>query len=170
MPQPKRVGSLEIGQDLDFQRREWRVQRIGWVVMGLIVLAALIGLTGNGVLARATVSDPAEMLRLEYARVDRVQSPSTLAVLIAGDAVVDEQVEMWVDREYLRGISIENVVPEPQEVRSAADGLVYVFAVDQPGEPLTVSFDVRHTAFGAKSGRVALVDGPALDFAQFVYP
>ena len=77
---------------------------------------------------------------------------------------------MWVDREYLRGILIEKIVPEPQEVRSAADGLVYVFAVDQLEEPLTISFDVRHTAFGAKSGRVALVDGPALDFGQFVYP
>jgi hypothetical protein len=170
MPQPKWVGSLEIGQELDFQRQEWRVQRIGWVVMALIVLAGLLGLTGNGVLARATVSDPAELLRLEYARLDRVQTPTTLTVLIAGDAVVAEQVEVWVDREYLRGILIETIVPEPQEVRSAADGLLYVFAVDEPEEPLTVSFDVRHTGFGAKSGRVALVDGPALDFGQFVYP
>jgi hypothetical protein len=48
--------------------------------------------------------------------------------------------------------------------------LLYVFAVAEPGQPVSVSFDLRHTSFGAKSGRVALADGPALDFGQFVYP
>ena len=170
MPQSKRVGSLEIGQDLDFQRKEWRVQRIGWGVMALIALAALVGLTGNGVLARATAGDPADPLRLEYARFDRMESPSTLEVQIAGDAVDGEQIELWVDRDYIQGVLIEKIVPEPQEVRVAADGLHYVFAVDEPGQPVTVSFDLRHTEFGAKSGQIALADGPALDFGQLVYP
>jgi hypothetical protein len=170
MPQPKRVGSLEIGQDLDFQRKEWQAQRIGWVVMALIALAALVGLTGNGVLARATAGDPADPLRLEYARFDRMESPSTLEVQIAGDAVEGEQIDVLIDRDYIQGVLIERVVPEPQEVRSAADGLLYVFAVDEPGQPVTVSFDLRHTSFGAKSGQIALVDGPALEFGQLVYP
>jgi hypothetical protein len=170
MPQPKRVGSLDIGQDLDFQRKEWRVQRIGWVVMALIALAGLVGLTGNGVLARATAGDLAGPLRLEYSRFDRMQSPSTLEVQIAGDAVNGEQIELWVARDYIQGVLIEKIVPEPQEVRGAADGLRYVFAVDEPGQPVTVSFDLRHTSFGAKSGRVALADGPALEFGQLVYP
>ena len=170
MPQPKRVGSLEIGQDIDFQRKEWRAQRIGWVVMALAVLAALIGLTGNGVLARATAGAPADPIRVEYARFDRMQSPSSLQVEVAGEAVTGEQVELWVEWDYLQGVQIERVVPEPESVRGAADDLVYVFAIDEPGQPLTISFDLRHTGFGAKSGRVALPDGPALEFGQLVYP
>lgn len=170
MPQPKRAGSLEIGQDIDFQRKEWRAQRIGWVVMALIALAALAGLMGNGVLARATAGDPADPIRLEYARFDRLQSPSSLQVEIAGEAVAGEQVELLVDREYLQGVQIEKVVPEPEAVRGAADDLVYVFAVDEPGQPLTVSFDLRHIEFGAKSGRVAAPNGQTIEFGQFVYP
>ena len=170
MPQPKRVGSLEIGQDIDFQRQEWRAQRIGWVVMALIAVAALAGLMGNGVLARATAGGSADPLRLEYARFDRMQSPSSLQVEVAGEAVTGEQVEVLVDQDYLQGVQIENVVPEPEAVRGAANDVVYVFAVDMPGQPLTVTFDVRHTDFGAKTGRVALPDGAAIEFGQLVYP
>ena len=170
MSKPKRVGSLEIAQDIDFQRAEWRAQRIGWVVMALLALAALAGLMGNGVLARATAGAPADPIRLEYARFDRMQSPSSLQVEIAGEAVSGEQVELLVDWDYLQGVTIEKVVPEPEAVRGAADDLVYVFAVDEPGQPLRVSFDLRHTDFGAKSGRVALPDGPAIEFGQLVYP
>jgi hypothetical protein len=170
MPQPKRVGSLEIAQDIDFQRREWRAQRIGWVVMALLVLAAMAGLTGNGVLARATAGGPADPIRLEYARFDRMQSPSSLRVEVAGDAVGGEVVELLIDRAYLQGVQIEKVVPEPESVRGAENDLLYVFAVAEPGRPLTVSFDLRHNDFGVKGGRVALPDGPALEFGQIVYP
>jgi hypothetical protein len=120
MAQTQRVGSLEIAQDLDFQRKEWRVQRIGWVVMALLILASLLGLTGRGVLARATIGDTGSRLQLTYSRFDRLEAPTTLDLQIAGDAVTGEQVELWVDRDYLQSLQIEQVVPEPEEVRGTA--------------------------------------------------
>jgi hypothetical protein len=42
----KRIGDVEINQDLDFQRRCWTVQRIGWIVMAVLVLSALLGVFG----------------------------------------------------------------------------------------------------------------------------
>ncbi len=170
MAQTQRVGSLEIGQDLDFQRKEWRLQRIGWVVMALLILASLLGLTGSGLLARATVGDAGSPLQLTYSRVDRLEAPTTLDLQLAGEAVTGEQVALRVDRSYLEGVEVEQVVPEPAEVRSEGDGLIYVFGVDEPGQPVTITFDLRHTSFGPKSGQVALDDGPVLDFSQFVLP
>ena len=48
MSKAERAGDLEIVEDLSFQRREWRVQRGGWVVMAVLILLALLGLTGRG--------------------------------------------------------------------------------------------------------------------------
>ncbi len=48
MEQIPRVGDLDIEQDLDFERRQWHVQRVGWVVFLLILLAAFVGLLGTG--------------------------------------------------------------------------------------------------------------------------
>ena len=166
----QRVGSLEIAQDLDFQRREWRAQRIGWVVMALLILAALLGLTGSGLLARATVGETGSPLQLEYSRFDRLEAPTTLDVEIAGEAASGEQVEVWVDRAYLQTVQVEQVVPEPEEVRSRGDRLAYVFGVDEPGQPVMITFDLRHTSFGPKSGQVGLGDEQLLSFSQFVYP
>jgi hypothetical protein len=166
----ERVGSLEIAQDLDFQRKEWRIQRISWVVMALLILAALLGLTGSGILARATIGDAESRLQLEYSRFDRLEAPTTLELQIAGDAVTEEQVELWVDRGYLQSVQVEQVVPEPEEVRSEGDHLTYVFGVDAPGQPVTITFDLRHTNFGPKSGQVGLGNEPALSFSQLVFP
>lgn len=52
----RRVGELEIEEDLDFQRRMWRLQQIGWALLVLVVVAALLGLFGKGPLSRAVAS------------------------------------------------------------------------------------------------------------------
>ena len=130
------VGSLEIDQDLDFQKKEWRLQRIGWGIMALLIVAALLGLTGSGPLARATSGDAGALLQVEYSRFVRLDAPVTLEIEIAGEAVASHQVELRVERAYLQDISVEQIVPEPDEVRSAGEQLIFVFAVDEPGQPV----------------------------------
>jgi hypothetical protein len=170
MSEPQRVGSLEIAQDLDFQRREWRVQRIGWVAMALIILAALLGLTGTGVFAGGAAGGETGPLQLDYSRIDELEAPGHLAVQIGAEAASGEQVKLWIDRAYLDGIQIERITPTPDDVETTADQVVYEFRVDNPGEPMEVSFDLRHATFGLKRGSIGLAGGPALDFTQLVLP
>ena len=44
----KQPRTLDIDEDIHFQRKEWTFQRIGVAMLFLIVLAALLGLTGMG--------------------------------------------------------------------------------------------------------------------------
>jgi hypothetical protein len=48
MPDVHRVGDLELEQDVQYQQRSWAFERIGWIAMSLIAIAALLGLTGSG--------------------------------------------------------------------------------------------------------------------------
>ena len=59
---------MDIEQDLSFQHREWRRERIGWVVIGLILLAGLLGLFGHHPFARATSQTAKGQLTVEYDR------------------------------------------------------------------------------------------------------
>jgi hypothetical protein len=43
----KRVSDLEVNEELEFQRRDWMAQRVGWTVMALVVVVALLGLLGG---------------------------------------------------------------------------------------------------------------------------
>lgn len=42
---------LEVGEDVKFQNRWWVFERIAWVFMALLLLAALLGLLGPGLLS-----------------------------------------------------------------------------------------------------------------------
>ena len=78
----KRVGDLEINEDLRFQRRMWAVQRVGWIVTALVVLAALaalLGLLGPGLLSTSAKagSGGASLSVEEYEQVLRYRKPTT---------------------------------------------------------------------------------------------
>ncbi len=166
-----RTGDLEIGQALDFQRRQWFIQRVGWVAMALVILSALAGLMGAGPLSHASVGSPEGDLRLMYPRFDRRHAPTEVRLEIAGDAIREGEVQVWLDQAFLDRIELEQIIPEPEEVFTGPDREVYVFrAGSDPGQPIDVTFQFQQDAFGVHSARVGLVDGPQLAFWQVVYP
>ena len=162
------VGDIEIDRDLDFQHRQWTVQRAGWLVMIAILLAALIGLLGAGPFSSATVE--AESLQLQYARFERRHAPTDLEMTIASSAVSQNQVEVWISADYLAGVEITSIVPEPEEVREADDQVVYRFIIDDQAHMPTILFSLEYDNPGPTTGRVGLIGGPELTFWQFVYP
>jgi hypothetical protein len=58
MTQLKRVGYLQIAEDMDAQRRDWKFQRICTVVMALVALAGLLGMFGgDGLMSRTAAGN-----------------------------------------------------------------------------------------------------------------
>jgi hypothetical protein len=165
------VPGLDLDQDLAFQERSWRVERIvGWGMVVLVV-AALLGLLGAGPLSRAEVTSDA--LQLQYPRFSRVQSSETLKVRIGADAVRDRETRLWVDRRYLDDSRIESILPPPVRVEAAPDRLVLAFAVAEPGRPLEVTLTLQPERIGVLRGALGLESaaaGPGLAFRQVVYP
>jgi hypothetical protein len=161
-------GSLEIPQDMAFQRRSWRVQRVGWAVLALIVAAGLAGLAGSGPLSPATQESQDASLRLEYDRFTRMHAPSRLRLHFGTQAVRAGEVRIWLDRSYMEQVKLERVVPQPQQVQVGEKRLVYVFAAEE-GQPGAVTFEMQHRTFGRISGRAGIGDA-VLEYRQLVYP
>lgn len=168
-----RVGDLEIDQDLTFQRRSWIVQRTGWTVMALLLVAAMLGVLGSGPLSKGTIEVP-ERGRVEYARFARYQTPDTLTVHLGHAATPQREVRLGVDRVFLDRSKIEAVMPPPLRVEGLADRLVYVFAMARTGEPLTITFVLQPQRLGLAHARLTLEtaagEPTAVAFRQMVYP
>ena len=49
---------LKLEEKPVFQRLEWRIQRVGWVLWAAIVIAACAGLMGRGPLSATEASAP----------------------------------------------------------------------------------------------------------------
>jgi hypothetical protein len=104
-----RVGDLEVNEDLTFQRRSWVMQRVGWVVMTLVMLAALVGLFGGagalGGEAQASSEDAA--VSVSYERFLRFMKPTTLQIQLSQEAGKERKVSIWLEREYLDEFQVQ---------------------------------------------------------------
>jgi hypothetical protein len=166
----RRVGDLEIDEDPAFERRSQRAERIGTWLMVAVLVAAALGLLGSGPLSHATAR--AGDTTLHYQRFSRYESSEALVLHLPRPVPPAREVRVWVDRAYLEGSRLETVLPPPVRVEAAADRLVFVLAVAEPGGPLTVRFNLQPERVGVVHGRIGVEGptGPALAFRQLVFP
>lgn len=167
---PIRVGDLEIDQDLDFERREWAVQRVGWVLMALVVVAALLGAFGGpGPLSSAVLDGGGSRpLRIEYERLGRLDHATTITARFAADA--GGSAAVWLDPAYHEAMLVEHVDPRPSRVVTHPDRVEYVFDTGGGGVPLNVVFHLSCERAGTVRGRIGRPGGEPVSFTQFVYP
>lgn len=165
----------QLEQDLPFQRREWRAQRVGWLLMAAVVAAALFG--GAGPLTTTTAE--AGSLHVEYRRFDRFKAPTPLRFRVGGRATSGtgpDTLRLWIDRDYLGRFQVGGVLPTPDGVEVGPDRLTYSFVVSNavgPAEatgPVEVTFHLTAEAFGVARGRAGLPGGEAVAFDQLIYP
>jgi hypothetical protein len=170
MAEIKRVASLDIGEDLDFTRRQWRVQRVGWVVILLILLFGLAGGFGGGAISHTTATTGA--LTLDYERFVRQRGPTSLALQIAPGAANagDDQVAVWIDNTFLDAIDLEAIEPEPAESLAGADRVVYHFALADPARPAKITLAYQPATVGMVTIHAGIVGGDALAVDQFTWP
>lgn len=169
LTQSRETETIELEQDLDFQRKSWTVQRVSWVLMLLIVVAALLGAFGDGPLSKVTAGD-AQTLSVEYDRFLRVGTSAKLSVTLGTSAPESPSAALWLDRDWLSGNEVKSIVPEPDSTTVAADRVTYYFSTEPGGIPSKIEFDLKTKALGATRGKAGVVGGPVVTFAQFSYP
>lgn len=166
----RRIGDIDLDQNLDHERREWRVQRVGRVLLGFVVVAALLGLFGDGPLADAQVGGAADGLTVRYSRFVRQLGERELVIDIPGDPARGDRVELWIDRAYIDRINISDVEPVPESVREGSGRLVFILQLRDPGASLRVRIDYTPKHVGRLRGRVGVGDDNGVSFTQFIYP
>jgi hypothetical protein len=168
MGRPHRLDSIEIDQDIEFAHQEWGIQRIFWVIFGLILLAGFIGLLGAGPLSHAQAS--AGPLNVEYERFLRKLAPTVFHFRIDSGAAVDQRIGIWLDQAVVDKIDIEQITPDSVDAEAGAGRVVYYFAIAESDPFAEITFDLEPSEPGVLHSRVGLVDGPQVEFDQFVYP
>lgn len=169
MAQKKRVGSLEVDQDLAFQEKEWKIERAGWVVMAAIILLALVGLFGGGPVS-TTEQGGSDGFQIRYERFERQMRPSRLMLSLPPPAAGEAETQFWIDRDYLEKVQIEGVSPEPDSVEVGPDRLFFTVKVVDPGQPVHVVVDTQFEDSGWIQGQIGMDEGQPLSFSQFVFP
>jgi hypothetical protein len=166
----RRIGDLELEEDYEAQLRTWRFQRIGWVVIGLVLLAALLGVFGTGPLSFTSTGSAEGGLQVDYPRFWRYGRPMTVTVNFNPAPDADGLTRLWIDRAYVRSLRIEGITPEPERSELLPDQIRYVFRVADGQQRVSISINVQPDASGPLRGRVGMSPGEQVEFTQFIYP
>jgi hypothetical protein len=154
--------SLQLHEDLRFQAREWRWQRLGrWLLLAFVVAAAA-GLFGGGPLSSAVASADGGALNIEYERFARAGAAMRLSI---EDRAAAQPVAMRVNRAYFDQLRIDRITPEPTAITIESDDAVLLF--DRVGvAPFTIVIDGQLRRPGRLRATVRTAGAAA--FSQFV--
>jgi hypothetical protein len=155
-----------LNEPLPFQRREWIVQRLGWVSMALVILAGALGLFGDGPLAQRTAANAA--LQFEYDALLH-QDAQTTWLLTPRAPPRDGRYRLSLDADWARHFRIVDIEPRPQVTELSGGRWVYEFRAPD-GHATPIQFQVEPRKAGLFEGSVQLEGAPALAVTQFVYP
>jgi hypothetical protein len=166
-----RSADLQLEEDVVFQRREWLIQRAGWVALGTLVAAAALGVFGSGPLSSARAGSPNTRLWAEYERFVRAGAPTR--VIVRGtmlERASGSGFELRLPREYFESFRVEHVSPEPQAIAIGRDEVSLQFGRGAiRGGQFTVIFDLEPVRTGRHAAAIHVTDAQSLAFTQFAY-
>jgi hypothetical protein len=159
----KKARTLEIDEDLAFQRKEWFAQRAGITVLSLFVLAALLGVTGaGGVLSHTTAGQPGGGVYVEYEKFVRRGAMSTMTLRFHSDP--PGFIQFWVSAPYLARVRIDSIAPIPQTV--TVEEARQVYTIRAASTDVAVTVEMEHMTWGRLEGEVGIVGGLSERFTQ----
>ena len=165
-------GSFQIDEDPRFQERMWRIERMGWLGIAGILLAAAAGLFGHGLFSWTTLElkdpvHPEQRTRLDYERFARAHSETQ--VIISRPAVPQARISsLWLSGDYLNDVEVRRITPDPVTEELESKGVRYSFRPDEG--PQRIVFRFKAERGGHFSGTVRLNQGPAATFHQWLFP
>jgi hypothetical protein len=161
--------ALQLEEPEWISRRSAVVQRSGWSVLALIVLAALVGMIGPGPLSTATHTDPSGLVELRYERFTRHQGQSTLQLQVSPDPARPGTARIWLSGDYLAAVQVQQIWPQPETWTGTGTGTVLTFPVHGAG-PVSVEVLLNPDQMGLVQGAVGAPGRQPVRFWQFVYP
>lgn len=156
-----------IREDMTYQLKVWRFERIGWYVLVLLVVLGLVGVFSRGVISSQDVRSDDGKLRVEYEMFHRNGSVNSMKIAV--NATPDSAVELELAGQLLEGFSIETLQPEPLRSRSSSEGIRLWLQTDHDGEAM-LYITLRGDGLGFFRTQVSPPGGNGVKLVQFIFP
>ncbi len=164
----KTDGAVAVGEDLEFQRKWWRFERVVWSLFALILLADVSGLLGRGPLSKAQAQTADGSLRIKYEKVERANTPSIMTLLPGQAALHDGAVQIFISDSIVKELGAQRVVPQPERSTVGNGGVTYTFPATQL--PVTVQIALQPSFVGSHEFQVKVPGQEAVSGKVLVLP
>lgn len=157
---------LGLDDRIATQRRFWRFERIGWVVLTVFVFLGLAGLFSRGPLSDARYEG--KTFSIDYERFSRQGLVARMTIHVPGD-VAARHPSIRLGHDLIEAYELETLQPEPESTATDSRGVTLHFAPPPSGEPLTIHIFLHAEQAGLVEASIAVADEEAR-FTQFIYP
>ncbi|WP_255313440.1 hypothetical protein [Pseudomonas protegens] len=156
-----------INEDMGYQIKLWRFERVGWYVLVVVMLLGLAGLFSRGALSSRDIISADGRIRAEYELFHRNGSTNAMTFSLTGEPMSAMEVEL--SGELFDGFSVETLQPEPLRSSSSADGIRIWVQTDKKGRA-NVFMTLRGEGLGLFRSNIALLSGSNMQLTQFIFP
>jgi hypothetical protein len=169
MPQPRSSPEAQLG--LPEYRGHSPAEKIAFAALVSFIVAALLGLFGDGPLSDTKASSADGRIQVQYQRFCRRLAPQSLDITLATPPG-SEAIELNIDGDYLRSVQITEVFPEPVTAMHQHTGRMR-FRTDGSGRDMIVRVHLKPQRAGLLAARLST--GPpsqasTVELKQLAYP
>lgn len=147
---------------------EANARRIGFLVLIMIVLAALSGLFSRGHFSHVERSNADHTLTLRYERFNRQQSDVDME--ISTTAASGDTLTVTLGGDFMQAFKIDTLQPQPDRTWSQGENLVLEYERRSLPSGSTIWLGLLPQEAGSNTSTVTVNNGPALSVWQFTYP
>lgn len=167
MGEPEHGKGLQLEVDVSHERSEWFVQRVGWSLMFLLVIAALLGFLGKGPFSDVQAGKVGDDLYIEYERFVRHEAPFSIKIFCRPGS--SNQFTLSLDRAFLERSEIKDIQPTPMTTTVAGAECIFTFSSFGDTNQL-VTFRLESDSFGKLPNTVTLNAKARQQLNQFIWP
>ena len=162
-----RSRQFPVREDMAFQHRVWRFERVGWYVLVLLVILTLLGLFSRGPLSSRELHNRDGSLGVEYEAFHRNGSSNPMIIRLKGQPNAVLEVELGGD--WLEGFEVQTLQPTPVRSAGAGQGMTLWVQADERGQA-SLHLSLLADGLGTYHSRIAVFGGATISFNQFIFP
>jgi hypothetical protein len=154
---------------VDFHRKQFLAERIGWGAMALILSWALLGGFGDGWISQRQLGNSDGTVGLVYQSIGRRDSPMELRLRLASDTARDK-LSLHLNREFIERVMIERIMPQNHSMVVDGDGAELDFDVEPTARDYELKIEYKAKHPGTLPIALRLAGQTAVAVDQFIYP
>jgi hypothetical protein len=152
---------LQFDEDIPLHIKGWQVQKIGWIVIAVFLLLAVIGLFGTGPLSYRTISIYGDVL--QYEQFGRFEGQTELEFTLNKESGT---TQIGFSQTYLDKFQIERIFPLAEKTEIVDQKIIYTFNATDRGK---IRFYLIPEKAGVAKATIS-VNNNVINLSQFIYP
>lgn len=153
--------SLEIDEDVNLHIKGWIIQRIGWIIILILLVCSALGLFGTGMLSEKSLRKGGYVVT--YERLNRYENETRVKIVAPESS---GKVLIHLPNGYLQSHDLKKITPEPTAYKNVNGSLLLVFPTKQQA---FITLDVEAKKVGLATYIITINDS---DFGlnEFIFP